>query len=288
MKLKAACSILVNAASDCPLIAILRPRSGQTQWIISDSYDLQPWVPVTEFVDSYGNLCQRLTVPQGSMRIAVEVTMEVEAQIAVATDAPLTPFNELPPNVLHFLLQSRYCPSDKMQAKALAVVGAARPGYAQAEKIRAWIYDNLEYRYGVSSATTDALDTLAHGAGVCRDFAHVGIALCRSVQIPARMVVGYLHGLKPMDLHAWFEAFVGGRWYTFDATQDQPRGGRIVLAYGHDAADVAFMSDYGAQPLRIDEMRVEVTAPDEAALVARTGLTGSEPSVEDTGSIAAC
>ena len=263
MKLKAACTLTVTAASDCPLIAMLRPRSGQTQWIISDRYDLEPWVRVTEFVDSYGNLCQRLIVPQGDMRIAVEVTMQVEDQIAVAPDAPLTPITELPDNVLHYLLQSRYCPSDKMQDKALAVVGNASPGYAQAEKIRAWIHDNLQYRYGVSSATTDALDTLGDGAGVCRDFAHVGIALCRSLQIPARMVVGYLHGLNPMDLHAWFEAFVGGRWYTFDATQDAPRGGRIVLAYGHDATDVAFISDYGLQPLQIGEMRVEVTAVDD-------------------------
>ena len=263
MKLKASCHLTVTAATDCTLIAMLRPRSGRAQWLISDCYDLQPWVPTTEFVDGYGNLCQRLTLPQGTMRIAVEVTMEVEAQIAVAPDAPHTPIAELPDDVLLYLLQSRYCPSDKMQEKALAVVGTARPGYAQAEKIRAWIHKNLDYQYGVSSATTDALDTLAHGAGVCRDFAHVGIALCRSLQIPARMVVGYLHGLKPMDLHAWFEAFVGGRWYTFDATQAVPRGGRIVLAYGHDAANVAFISDYGALPLQMDEMQVEVTALDE-------------------------
>ena len=265
MKLKAACTITVTAASDCPMIAMLRPRSGQTQWLISDRYELQPAVPVSEFVDNYGNLCQRLIVPQGQMRIAVEVTMEVATQIAVAPDAPHTPMTELPDNVLPYLLQSRYCPSDKMQEKALAVVGTARPGYAQAEKIRAWIHRHLQYRYGVSSSTTDALDTLQQGAGVCRDFAHVGIALCRSLQIPARMVVGYLHGLKPMDQHAWFEAFVGGRWYTFDATQHAPRGGRIVLAYGHDAADVAFISDYGALPLQMNRMLVEVTELDAAA-----------------------
>jgi transglutaminase-like putative cysteine protease len=239
---------------------MLRPRSGQTQWIISERYELDLWVRVTEFVDSYGNLCQRMVVPQGQMRIAVEVVMEVEPDIAVAPNAPQTPVTELPDNVLHYLLQSRYCPSDKMQDKALEVVGNTPTGYAQVEQIRAWIHANLEYRYGVSSATTDAMDTLNQGAGVCRDFAHVGIALCRSLQIPARMVVGYLHGLEPMDLHAWFEAFVGGRWYTFDATQDAPRGGRIVLAYGHDATDVAFISDYGAQPLYVGEMRVEVTA----------------------------
>ena len=111
----------------------------------------------------------------------------------------------------------------------------------------------------MSTATTDAIDTLNQGAGVCRDFAHVGIALCRSLSIPARIVVGYLHGLDPMDLHAWFEAFVGNRWYTFDATQDAPRGGRIVLAYGRDAADVAFISDYGMAPLEVTQMHVAVT-----------------------------
>lgn len=264
MKLKAACSLAVYAATDCPLIAMLRPRSGLTQWLISDRYHLEPWVRVTEFVDSYGNLCQRFTLPPGRSRIEVEVTMDVEENIAVAPDAPHTPITELPNGVLHYLFQSRYCPSDKMQQQALQVVGDTAPGYAQVEKIRAWIYQHLEYRYGVSSSTTDAIDTLNQGAGVCRDFAHVGIALCRSLQIPARMVVGYLHGLKPMDLHAWFEAFVGGRWYTFDGTQPAPRGGRIVLGYGHDATDVAFISDYGAQPLQIEDMQVEVTSLDEA------------------------
>ncbi|MDB5869613.1 MAG: transglutaminase domain protein [Polaromonas sp.] len=246
------------------MIAMLRPRSGQTQWIISERYEIEPPVPVTEFVDSYGNLCQRMVVSPGQTRILVEVTMEVQKELLVTPNAPQTPITEVPADVLHYLLQSRYCPSDKMQWKALEIVGDAPPGYAQVEKIRAWVHDNIEYRYGVSESTTDALETLEHGAGVCRDFTHVCIGLCRSLQIPARMVAGYLYGLDPMDLHAWFEAFVGGRWYTFDATQDAPRGGRIVLAYGHDAADVAFISDYGFQPLQMDDMWVEVSAPDEA------------------------
>ncbi|RYX93633.1 MAG: transglutaminase family protein [Comamonadaceae bacterium] len=258
MRLKASCTMTVNAQGDCPVIAMLRPRSGHAQWIISERYELEPWVPTTEYVDSYGNLCQRLVIPQGGMRISVEMTMQVDDQIAVAPDAPFTPIPEVPDDVLLYLLQSRYCPSDKMREKALQIVGDTQPGYQQAEAIRGWIQGNLTYQYGVSSATTDAMDTLGHGAGVCRDFAHVGIALCRSLQIPARMVVGYLHELDPMDLHAWFEAFVGGRWYTFDATQDQPRGGRIVLAYGRDAADVAFLSDYAAVPLEMQEMRVNV------------------------------
>src|SRR5690606_4770994 len=96
-----------------------------------------------------------------------------------------------------------------------------------------------------SQSTTSALDTIESRAGVCRDFAHLGIALCRAIQIPARMVVGYLHELEPMDSHAWFEAFVGDRWFTFDATQPHPKGNRVAVAYGRDAADVAIVTQYG-------------------------------------------
>ena len=145
-----------------------------------------------------------------------------------------------------------------MGERAAEIVAGAAPGYAQVEVIRAWIQHNIEYKYGVSNESTDALETLEAGAGVCRDFSHIGIALCRSLGIPARMVVGYLYQLDPMDLHAWFEAHVGGRWYTFDATQVQPRGGRIVVAYGRDAADVAFLSNYAALETVGMQVKVEL------------------------------
>jgi transglutaminase-like putative cysteine protease len=197
-----------------------------------------------------------MKIPQGDMRIEVEMIMETEDTIAVAPDARPVPVESLPSDALQYLLQSRYCPCDKMGDKALEIVGDASPGYPQVEAIRAWIHANLRYQYGVSSPTTDALETLSAGAGVCRDFSHVAIGLCRALRIPARLVVGYLYKLDPMDMHAWFEAYVGGRWYTFDGTQDQPRGGRIVVAYGRDAADVAFISNYG--PLEMGEMNISV------------------------------
>lgn len=256
MRLHATCQMTVRAATDCPVVAMLRPRSGQAQWMVSERYELHPWVTATEYVDSFGNLCQRLKIPQGEMRIEVEMIMEAEAAIAVAPDAAAVPVEDLPLDALQYLLQSRYCPSDKMEARARGIVGDTKPGYAQVEAIRHWIHEHIEYRYGVSNGSTDALDTLADGAGVCRDFSHVAIGLCRALRIPARLVVGYLHRLEPMDMHAWFEAFVGGRWYTFDATQAHPRGGRIVLAYGRDAADVAFLSNYG--PLEMGAMTVTV------------------------------
>jgi transglutaminase-like putative cysteine protease len=256
MKLKAGCEITVEAETDCPAVAMLRPRSGQAQWLSGERYLFEPRVRTTEYVDGFGNLCQRMVIPQGRMHIRVEAEVETDERIAIDRDAGPTPVGELPDDVMQFLLPSRYCPSDKMEDRAREVVAGVREGYAQAEAVRAWIHRNIEYRYGVSDSGTDALETLEQGAGVCRDYSHIGISFCRSLRIPARMVVGYLYQLDPMDLHAWFEAYVGGRWYTFDATQREPRGGRIVLAYGRDAADVAFLSNYG--PLQTVKMRVWV------------------------------
>jgi transglutaminase-like putative cysteine protease len=261
VKLYVGSDITVRAAGDCPIVAMLRPASGVAQWLSSETYLFQPWVPSTEYVDSFGNLCQRLVVPGGDMRLRVEATVETEGVLAVQPQAPWTLVDRLPDAALQFLLPSRYCPSDRLLSRALDIAGQASPGYAQVEAIRSWIFSNLQYRHGASDASTDAEDTLSRGAGVCRDFAHVGISLTRALRIPARMVVGYLLGLEPMDLHAWFEAFVGHRWYTFDATQKQARGSRVVLAYGRDAADVAFISNYGQLETIAMKVWVELAAP---------------------------
>jgi transglutaminase-like putative cysteine protease len=235
---------------------MLRPRSGEAQWIISEHYATEPFVKAVEYVDSFGNLCQRMTAPAGTFRIRTELVLEAEDSIAVAPGAGLTPVEVLPPNTLQFLLPSRYCPSDTLENLATEVVQGETPGYDQVEAIRAWIREHIEYRYGVSNGSTSAADTLRDKAGVCRDYSHIGLSLCRALRIPARMVVGYLYRLDPMDLHAWFEAFVDGRWYVFDATQPEPRGGRIVIAYGRDAADVALITEFGA--LKTEKMDVWV------------------------------
>ena len=259
IKLHVGCDIVVSAGADWPIVAMLRPASGLAQWLSSETYVFDPWVPTTEYVDAYGNLCQRLVVPHGEMRVRVEATVETEPALAVDRGAPFTLVQDLPDSALQYLLPSRYCPSDTLEARAHEIVAGASPGYGQVEAIRAWIRANIEYRYGSSDASTDAAATLDRGAGVCRDFAHVGIALTRALRIPARMVVGYLHRLDPMDLHAWFEAFVGGRWYTFDGTQNEPRGNRITIGYGRDAADVALTSNYGALELTSMKVTVERT-----------------------------
>ena len=260
MRLRTRNHIEVTCEDACPLVAMLRPRSSAQQWVVAERYEVRPWVPATEYVDCYGNLCQRFTLPQGQSAITVEHEVEVADQLDVDRRADRIPPGMLPDGVLLYLLQSRYCPSDKMAERAEKIVEGCPPGYAQAERIASWIRDHIEYRYGVSEESTCALDTLEDGAGVCRDFAHVGVALCRSLQMPARVVVGYLHGLDPMDMHAWYEVFLGGRWYAFDPTQPEPRGGRIVVAHGRDIADVAFLSNYG--PLEIVGMEVSVAVVD--------------------------
>ncbi|RYZ07627.1 MAG: transglutaminase family protein [Myxococcales bacterium] len=264
MKIQAGCDIQLSAPSPAPLVAMLRPRSGAAQWIISERYAFEPFVQAVEYVDSFGNLCQRMTAPAGSFRIHTEVLMEVSEAIAVDPGGGPTPIEDLPDYALQFLLPSRYCPSDTLENVARDVVSGAKPGYDQVDAIREFIRRNIEYRSGSSNGSTSAVDTLRDKAGVCRDFSHVGLSLCRALRIPARMVVGYLLGLKPMDLHAWFEAFVGGRWYAFDATQPEPRGGRIPIAYGRDAADVALITELG--PLKTDSMHVWVREVESAGL----------------------
>jgi transglutaminase-like putative cysteine protease len=256
MRLQAGCELHLSTTAPTPLIAMLRPRSGEAQWIVSERYDFEPFVQAREYVDSFGNLCQRMTAPAGAFRIFTEVVLEVDGSIAVDPGGGLSPLEALPDYALQFLLPSRYCESDKLTDLAHEVVKGKLPGYDQCEAIRAWIREHVEYRYGVSDGSTSAVDTLRDRGGVCRDFSHVGLSLCRALQIPARMVVGYLYQLDPMDLHAWFEAFVNGRWYVFDATQQEPRGGRIPIAYGRDAADVALITELG--PLKTENMKVWV------------------------------
>ncbi|MCY7349793.1 MAG: transglutaminase family protein [Cytophagaceae bacterium] len=270
MRLQAGCTLTFEAQAPTPLVLMLRPRSGTGQWMEREEYISKPNIPATEYTDSYGNLCQRLVVPTGHFEIRTEVIADTTDTSDVDEMAQYVPVENLPDSVLQFLLPSRYCESDRLGNLALDIVrntsasGLPRTGYMQAETIRRWIYEKVQYRYNTSDASTSAVTTAEKRVGVCRDFSHLGIALCRSLNIPARMVVGYLYRLDPMDLHAWFEAFVGERWFTFDATQAVPRGNRIAVAYGRDAADVALATQFG--PMQLTEMSVWVNEAQEAVV----------------------
>ncbi|WP_020654847.1 transglutaminase domain-containing protein [Massilia niastensis] len=245
MWLRTGCQLGFTVASPTPFILMLRPRSGAQQWVARDTYTLTPSVPVLEFTDAYGNLCQRLVAPQGEFSIHTSADVMTADAIDVAPGAPFEEVQNLPDGVLTYLLPSRYCESDRFFDMASGIVAGVAPGYDQVACISDWIRREVRFNPASACVQMAATDVNGRREGVCRDLAHLGIALCRGLSIPARMVVGYLHGLAPMDLHAWFEAYVGGRWYTFDATQDAPRGGRVAVAYGHDAADVAIFNQFG-------------------------------------------
>jgi transglutaminase-like putative cysteine protease len=267
MILDASCQLEYLTTEEVPTIFMLRPRSGWAQWIMREEFSITPQVPVIELTDVYGNLCQRIVMPPGHFQLSVHYRALVSDVVDEDLNAPIMLVQNLPTELLHFLLPSRYCQSDEITSLARSIVGDSWPDYRQVAMVRSWVRQNLSYEAGSSNSFTTALETLNTRRGVCRDFAHLGIALCRALGIPARMVVGFLYELNPMDLHAWFEAYIGGRWFTFDATQQVTRGNRIVLAYGRDAADVALATMFGNFTLQ--NMYVSVTqAPQEAGGVA--------------------
>jgi len=256
MILDASCQISYRTTSPIPAIMMLRPRSGYAQWITREEYAFEPHAPVVEYTDNFGNLCQRVLIPKGNFEVRCSCRAHTADEVDVDASAPFVSVHELPESALEFLLPSRYCQADLLNDLASSIAGKELPGYPQVAAIEQWLRREMKNVRGTSNAQTSAVDTANIKTGVCRDYAHLGIALTRSLNIPARMVVGYLYELEPMDLHAWFEAFVGGRWFTFDGTQKVPRGNRITIGFGRDAADVALTSNYGA--LELKEMKVTV------------------------------
>jgi transglutaminase-like putative cysteine protease len=224
---------------------MLRPRSGMHQWVARESYTLRPSVSAIEYTDNFGNLCQRLVAPPGEFTIRTSADILTSDGIDVMPGAPFDEVQNLPDEVLTYLLPTRYCESDRFIELGREIVADAVPGYDQVAAIESWIRNNIRFNPHSSHFQLSAVEVNQQREGVCRELAHLGIALCRGLCIPARMVVGYLHRLEPMDFHAWFEAYVGGRWYTFDATQPCPASGRVTVAYGRDAADVAIFNQFG-------------------------------------------
>ena len=239
------------------MVLMLRPRSGPGQWVAREDYHLSPPVQVVEVADGFGNLCQRLVAPIGEFSVHTSADVMIAEQTTVPDDAEFVEVPNLPHSVLGFLLPSRYCESDRFFDMATEIVGDNQPGCAQVKAITEWVHKSIRYTPGSSTYPVSAAEVNRRGEGVCRDLAQLSIALCRALSIPARLVVGYLHELEPMDIHAWFEAFIGGQWYTFDPTMRHTGGARIAIAHGRDSADVAIYNQYG--PLLLpDNMRVVV------------------------------
>ncbi len=249
MKLKIGCKLDYISDDFTPMITILRLRKEFSQFIESETFIIEPHVPMAEYIDTFGNYCQRLETTKGKFVINTSAVVVINNEPEINEAANFTLIQDLPEQCLIFLLPSRFCESDKLNAKAFEIIKGQEIGFQMVEAIRVWIFNNIKYEYNRSNSSTSALDTLEIKHGVCRDLSHLGIALCRSINIPARIVVGYLHSLDPMDLHAWWEAYLDGTWYTFDASQAKTTGGRAILAYGRDAADVATATYFGNMQL---------------------------------------
>lgn len=245
MWLRVSCNLAFDIETPTPFILMLRPRSGAEQWIERDEFKIYPNVPIIEFTDDYGNLCQRLVAPIGKFTIFTSSDVKTSEFVDVNFEAPFVEIQNLPNEILCYLLPSRYCESDRFNDLANTITADKPVGYEQVFAIEEWLRTNISYIPGSSDFPISATEVNYKRSGVCRDLSHLGIALCRSLSIPARMVVGYLHKLHPMDMHAWFEAYVGGRWYTFDATQTEAKGGYVAVGYGLDAADVAIFNQFG-------------------------------------------
>lgn len=258
LTLKTGCEFLYQADYPTPstILVEVRPNSERHR-IISESWNTTPELPSQQFIDIYGNLNRRLIMPQGQTIIRYNATVEVSPEPdEVHAEAVQLPIEELPAEALHYLFPSRYCLSDLLYQTAWDLFSNTKPGWTRVQAICDWIHGALTYDDRDSNTNTTAVDVFNQRTGICRDFSHLGISFCRALNIPARYVFGYLPEIKvepapiPMDFHAWFEVFLGGRWYTCDARHNVPRIGRVIVGYGRDAVDCSMLTTFGPAKLR--------------------------------------
>ncbi|MDA8746261.1 transglutaminase family protein, partial [Rubripirellula amarantea] len=211
-----------------------------------ESIEVHPFHKVEECaVGPLGNRLLRLNAMPGDLTILYQATVELHAEEVDSSNVGEVNYENLPADVLTYLNPSRYCESDKLFRFAAEEFGGLVPGYSRVTAICNWTFEHLTYTPGSTGPTTTACDVLLQRSGVCRDYAHVAISLCRAMGIPARYVSGYAVNLQPPDFHGFFEAFLDGRWFLFDATRLAPVGGFVRIGTGRDAADVAFSTIRG-------------------------------------------
>lgn len=211
-----------------------------------------PDVPIYDYLDAFGNVCTRVTVPKGGLTLSCDFTIEDDGvPDRAAPDAIQHEVEDLPGDVLVFLLGSRYCETDRLSETAWSLFGDVAPGWGRVQAIVDFTHNHVKFGYDYARPTKTAWDAHQEQQGVCRDFAHLAITLCRCMNIPARYCTGYLGdiGIPPsdaaMDFSAWFDVYLGGAWHTFDARHNAPRIGRILMARGRDATDTALTTTFG-------------------------------------------
>jgi transglutaminase-like putative cysteine protease len=217
---------------------------------------VEPEVPVWWYTDSFGNRAARLLAPAGRLILRDDLIVEDDGQPdPVAPDATQVPVQDLPPDVLVYLLSSRYCEVDRLSDIAWRLFGGTPEGWGRVQAVCDWVHHQIRFDYQAARPTKSAHDVYEERTGVCRDFSHLALTFCRCLNIPARYATGYLGDIgvppapAPMDFSAWFEVYLGGRWHTFDARFNCPRIGRVLMAHGRDATDVALTTSFGPSTL---------------------------------------
>jgi transglutaminase-like putative cysteine protease len=221
-----------------------------------DDLVVDPTVPMAAYRDSFGNWCTRIVAPMGRTRISADaIVNDTGLPDVIAPQAQQLAVQDLPEETLLFLLGSRYCETDRLSETAWNLFGNAPTGWGRVQAICDYVHRHITFNYQDARSTRTALQAFEEGKGVCRDYAHLAVAFCRCMNIPARYCTGYLGDIGipppygPMDFAAWFEAYIGGRWHTFDARNNVPRIGRVLLARGRDASDVAISNTFGPNTL---------------------------------------
>ena len=254
MLIRAGYDIAFNAPAATPLLLMLSlhpEREADLRTPQRMTFD--PPIPSHEYRDSFGNVCTRVVAPPGLLRITSQFTVADGGEPDEETpDAIQHAVEDLPDEVLIFLLGSRYCETDRLSDTAWSLFGHVPPGWARVQAIVGYVHERITFGYEHARPTRTAFEGFMERQGVCRDFAHLAVALCRCMNIPARYCTGYLGDIgvppvdDPMDFSAWLDVYLGGRWHTFDARHNRPRIGRILMARGRDATDVAISTAFGS------------------------------------------
>jgi transglutaminase-like putative cysteine protease len=253
MKLRVGYELVYDCPQPTPMMLMLNThysRAGDV--LIPDILVTDPPVPVAQYRDSFGNLCGRIVAPAGRTSLSTSALLEVSDQPdPIPPDGYQHAVEDLPDDSLVFLLGSRYCETDLLGDLAWRLFGTTIPGRPRVQAICDFVHHHIVFSYANARPTRTALDAYNEASGVCRDYAHLAVALCRAMNIPARYCTGYISdvGLPPpyatMDFAAWFEAYLGGSWQTFDPRNNKPLIGRVLMARGRDAADVALSNIFG-------------------------------------------
>ena len=224
--------------------------------IVPDYLTTSPAVPISPYRDGFGNWCSRIVAPPGRMTIRADGLVRDSGEPdPVVADAVQHPVEELPSDTLVFLLGSRYCETDRLSNTAWQLFENTPPGWARVQAICDFVHTHIKFSYADARETRTAKEAYDEGIGVCRDYAHLAVTFCRAMNIPARYCTGYLGDIgtpkpwPPGDFAGWFQAYLGGQWHTFDPRNNVPRIGRVLIAYGRDAADVPITQTFGPNTL---------------------------------------